>query len=311
MSELGHALRTLRLNAKLSVEEIQVGYKRVTQELLAERLGWSNAAHVSEIEKGGRLPQLETIQRWVRVCAGREPELYYLLGLAGYLPPTQLPPKDLCIRVLEDIDLKTLQTYPYPAYVIDFKTTLWMVNSVFALFMDEQTTLQRLFCFPINVFHLTFDPRLPIRHKLLHPETMYRTQTFSFKMLNMMRQHEPFYKRFVEDTAKGLLSEQAAELKRVWNETPLSTSYGFTLTREAMDFLITPDITVTLNGYIEMIFNMRDLFVIGRFEPNIARTTPKNLQAFEAICEPLRGKPSAKLWEQIDIDSLIEHYDYR
>jgi transcriptional regulator with XRE-family HTH domain len=305
MSELGYALRKLRDRSKLTSDEIQVGYRRVTQELLAERLGWSNAAHVSQIEKGSRLPQAETIQRWVTACGGTDFEIYYLLGQAGYLPLTQLPPKALCIRILEDLDLKSLQTYPYPAYVIDFQTTLWMVNSVFALFMDEQATMQSLLCSPINLFHITFDPRLPIRHKIVHPEALYHTQMLTFKMLNMMRQHEPFYKRFVGDTGKGLLPAQAAELKRIWNETPLSTSYGFTFTREAMDFLITPGLNVTLNGFVEMVFNMRDLFMICRFEPNKALTTSKNLQEFEGICEPLRGKPSAKLWEHTDVDVYL------
>jgi transcriptional regulator with XRE-family HTH domain len=305
MKELGQSLRELRRKAWVTLEEEARGHQRVTQELLAERLGWSNAAHISQIEHGSRMPQVDTLQRWVSACGGTDFEIYYLLGLAGYLPLTQLPPKEQCIAALNNIDLKSLQNYPYPAYVVDYRATLWMVNSVFAMFLDEQTTMQHLFSLPINVFQLTMDPRLPIRHKLLQPETLYPVEILSFKMHNMMRQHEPFYKRFVENTAKGLLPEQAAELKRIWDETPLSTSNGFTVTREEMDFLITPDLTVTLNGYGEMVFNMRDLFVIGRFEPNKARTSPQDLQALEALCEPLRGKPSAKLWEHTDVDVYL------
>jgi transcriptional regulator with XRE-family HTH domain len=308
MSELGHALRTLRLNAKLSAEEIQVGYKRVTQELLAERLGWSNAAHVSQIENGLRMPQAETIQRWVSACGGTDPEAYYLLGLAGYMPITQLPPREQFIPILEQVDLKTLSKHPYPAYAVDYQTTLWMANSMCALFVDAGDSIQEFFRIPINLYHLMFDPRLPIRNKIINLEETINRQMTLFKMFCMLRQHEPFYKRFVEETSKKLLPENAIELRQVWDANPLRMEDFESLHEEHIVMRFPPDVVVTFNITAINIFNVRDLFTIVQFEPNRTLTSPENMEALEALCEPMRGKPSARLWEEIEVDVFMSRY---
>jgi transcriptional regulator with XRE-family HTH domain len=310
MKEVGDSLRNLRRKARVSSEEGTRGYKRVTQELLAERLGWSNAAHVSQIENGLRLPQAETIQRWVIACEGSMSEMYYLLGIAGYLPPTKFPPKQAFIPTLELVDLKTLINHPYPAYIVDYRSVLWVVNSATALFISDATPVTAFVGGAYSLFHFIFDPRLPVRNRIHNWEEYHRRQLLLFKMYNMLRQHEPFYKNFVEDTGKRLLPENAAELRRSWEETPMDAVDLEVLNREPILLQLTPDIVIQFHHHTENIFNIADLFIVIRFEPD-ANTPQEYLQVLEAICEPLRGKPSAKLWEQIDIDSLIEHYDYR
>ena len=43
------ALRKMRKQAQITEHERQIGFTRMTQDLLASRLDWSTAAHISEI----------------------------------------------------------------------------------------------------------------------------------------------------------------------------------------------------------------------------------------------------------------------
>jgi transcriptional regulator with XRE-family HTH domain len=309
MSELGDALRKLRVHSKLTPEEVQRGYKRVTQDLFAERMGWRNAPHVSEIEKGWRVPEAETISRWVRACGGTMNDDYYLRGLAGYLPPTHLPDINQILAVLKQIDHDSVSKHPYPSYIVDYRNWVWTFNNVCQIYFDHNEGLiHDLVGRPVGLFHLMFDPRLPVRQKLTDTDGFFVRQVTLFKMMNMKRQHEPFFKNYAEEIGRTLLPPQAQEFKRVWNSTKAALDGTDPMHRETLNVCFSLDTEISFNIFAENIYNFQDLFAVIRLEPDKDHTTAENLAKLEAMCAPHRGKPSACLWDVIDPTEFIKQY---
>jgi transcriptional regulator with XRE-family HTH domain len=310
MSELGDALRKLRLSTRPTKAETQRGFRRMTQELLAERLGWKNSSHVSEIEKGRRTPEAETIVRWVRACEGSMNDEYYLTGLGGYLPMTKLPNLTDLLAVLNQINQDSVSRHPYPSYIVDYRNWVWGFNSVCQIFFDEgDGTIHDLIARPVSLFHLMFDPRLPVRNKLVDGESFQARQIALFKMMNMKRQHEPFFKNFAEEISKDLNRQQAAEFKRLWNSASLSLNGVGAMHREQLIACFSLDIEITFNIFAENIYNFQDLFAVIRLEPDRELTTPQNLAELDAMCAPYRGMPSALLWEGSDFEGFVKRHD--
>lgn len=305
---LADALRRLRLEAALLPEEVRRGYKRVTQELLAERLGWANAAHVSEIENSKRQPDRFTIERWVKVCGGTSEQEHYAQGLAGNVPLTKLPAADQIVAVLSEIDQDTLRKHPYPAYMLDYRNTIWAFNGACDIFLQDGESLKTLLQRRTNLFQLMFDHRLPLRRSFVEPDDLYRSQIRTFKQINLVRQHEPFYRRLPESVTSTLTDEDATLLGQYWSMPAVKPS---ALHRNRVVVRVDDGsgdgLVINFLIRAEYVYNYANIFGAVCLEPD--PDFDQDIAAIDAAFAPFQGRPSSLLWDEVDIHGLVEDYN--
>jgi transcriptional regulator with XRE-family HTH domain len=91
----------------------------------------TNQAHISRIESNRKHPQYSTL---VRLCEALDlpaPKRSYLLALAGYPVQPTLPRRAEVEALLGEI-VPVLQSYPYPALLMDGGERVWYVNPLLA-----------------------------------------------------------------------------------------------------------------------------------------------------------------------------------
>lgn len=302
---LAQYLRRLRQDAALTEDEAKRGYKRVTQELLAARLGWASSAHVSEIETGKRTPSEDTVTDWVRACGGDGDQLYHARGLAGTIPLTGLPPADQIIAYMRTIDQTTLSRHPYPAYILDYRNLIWAFNSACEIFaLTKGITLQAILRRRTDLFQLLFDRRLVLLDTVVNVDELHRTQVAAFRQINVRRQHEPFYRRLPESVATTLQPADAAQFLGYWGRSSGASARPMHRNRAVVRL---GGVTVDFMIRAEQVYNDGILFSAICLEPN--PTVEQDFEAINALFAPYRGGPSALLCDLIDVAALVEEYN--
>ncbi len=99
-----------------------------SQEELAFACG-TGQAHISRIESGRQLPEYTTL---IHICGALQlakVDRAYLLALAGYNEALPLPDAETARAVLAKLR-PVIDTYPYPASVIDEGERIWQFNQL-------------------------------------------------------------------------------------------------------------------------------------------------------------------------------------
>lgn len=304
---LGQFLRSLRRKAKITPEEVQHGFTRVTQELLAARIGWTSAAHISEIETDKRIPDAATIQRWIAACGASHADLYHALGMSGGMPKPLIPDANAIITLLESVIARDLRPRGYPAYIVDYRNTVWAANGPTAIFFAGYADMCQQVERSLNLFNPVFDSRIPFYQHVHQREQFQIGQILQYRAVNVRNQHAPFYRSFPEKLAAQLLPEDADAFLTMWaavhamDELPEmvihTVEFGYTLTDNC---------PATFTIYDDYVKNFDHMFACIYMELNRAQTPDP--QGVDALFAPLCDLPVVKLWDLIDVDDLLERY---
>jgi transcriptional regulator with XRE-family HTH domain len=91
----------------------------------------TDQAHISRIENDRYHPQFETLVRICDALALSQTERAYVLARAGYHVVRPLPDRD-AVHLISSKLAPLLDTYPYPALLIDEGERIWYLNAPFA-----------------------------------------------------------------------------------------------------------------------------------------------------------------------------------
>jgi transcriptional regulator with XRE-family HTH domain len=302
MVTVGQELRRLRMR------------RGISQFDLAVCMEWKGTNPIIQIEKDRRIPRPDTIERLGHCLGLSYLEIHYLNGLAGYVLPTRMPPRDLLIETLEQIaDLIT--DFPYPAYVFDYQYRFWLFNPFVAVFLGEAMPLLQARSF--DVFDMVFDSRLGLRPHIADLQNTEQEIVFTFKATNGFRQHEAFFQSLPERKMDTLIPEDYAAFKAVWQALDMNTIaslnslqvVNFYARQERGDLqLALPEGTVSCHLRVEPVFHLGDLFRLGTFLPVDSADQPGNKARAEAIFGQYRSAAgqSIKVWEHIDLDQFYD-----
>lgn len=198
--------------------------KGIAQKHLAGIWGLKGTAPIVAIEKNCRHPTVKTIEQWIQAVEASPIELQIALGIAGYIPITTLPPLEEIISKLTHL-LEDLGARNYPAYIVDYRLTLWAANDLTDA-ITGKSTIKWLMSHHANLFDVFFNTGLGIfGDSPSHMQTKTE-QVRRFKQLNIMRQHEPFFCAYPDCMRERLniSKEDYKTFERIWNDTVLSVS---------------------------------------------------------------------------------------
>lgn len=285
--------------------------KGIPQKTLAELLEWKGTAPIVEIEKGRRRPSPETIIQWVNALKGTDLDRHFALGLAGYLPNTQFPPLATIIEHLTQLAF-TFRDQKYPAYIIDYHLTLWVINPL-TVALTGKLHPRDLLARHVNLFDVFFNGRLGI--------PVYETSSFElkarqierFKVLNIQRHHEPFFCAYPE-CMKGRLDlpdADYAEFEKAWRSTSSETAAQPNI---GLVWSLPPQQKRGAPLYFETvpqpIFTLNNCFVMATHRPYNHPNDPENVGRVEAYLDSFRpiDEPNFTLWEDGDAQRLLDSY---
>ncbi|MBN1966519.1 MAG: hypothetical protein JW910_17845 [Anaerolineae bacterium] len=288
----------------------------ISQFDLAVCMDWKGTSPVIQLEKDRRVPQPDTIARLGKCLSLNYLELHYLTGLAGYIPPTRLPPRDYVIETLDHI-AAIIADFPYPVYVVDYQMRFWLANRATAILSLGDLDLWRgLMARPLNAFDIVFDSRLGFRPHIPDLPQFDREQVFRFKATNSFRQHEPFFLALPE-RMRTLEPDDYRAFEAAWNAIDMTT-----LTRiqpvQVADFyarmeqgdirLAFPEGPVSFHLRVDSILHLGDLFSVITYVPVASAALPDNKARAEAISAAYRpdvGDP-VRVWDVTDITPFFE-----
>lgn len=174
-----------------------------TQEDLAVAIG-TDKAHINRIERNRQHPELRTLQRIADALGLSYGERCYLLGLAGYgLHATWPTPEETAAVLRRTWPL--IESYPYPAAVVDTLERIWDINTVQARVYacnfgsprreDYLARWQGHFTAEIN-----FDPVVKerIRRLMAEPDRFLRRTVARFYWAYQQRQSDPMFEQALE-----------------------------------------------------------------------------------------------------------------
>lgn len=178
--------------------------KRISQEQVSQKMGWADSSRLSKIEQG-RAPKLkrETLDKLFSALGLEEYERGDFLYTGGYLPTDEEIQK-----VLEQVKNK-IDTWPYPAYLMDFSWRLLFCNipNLLAINFGEdalefvnttKTNILEYAVMPSDQFPSTVEKG--DSPNSLKPFAI--AQIASFKTENYRFQNEDWYKKLVKKLMK-------------------------------------------------------------------------------------------------------------
>jgi DNA-dependent RNA polymerase auxiliary subunit epsilon len=189
---------------------------------------------------------------------------FYLHGLAGKLPPMRMPRPAQIQRTLTQYEAK-LKAHPYPMYVLDvLNFRFWLANApLIGLIggLERAHTLAGT-----SVFQLLFSRQLGVAGQFGDKlATVQEGQVRRYKAMNRFRRHEAFYMEYPERLRDqdGLTAEEYAEFAALW--TTVEPAQDETL-YSTLAMQVPNSSTVTFELKVEVIFNLKDLFTVTRFD---------------------------------------------
>jgi transcriptional regulator with XRE-family HTH domain len=295
---LGDLLRRLRKQATITQQEFALGHKRLTQELLAYRLGWQTAAQVSQIENGQRRPEAYTLERILEQLNVSVADHYLAYGLAGYLPSTRWPQTDTLINHLDSIIGQAASAYPFPFYVLDYRNYFWGCSFSFVKLFLDKTNLTKEFHRPLNLFHCLFDRALPFVNYIQQLDDLRRDLLCRFHAINIQRQHEPDINQLPQLLSQTIPhAADRDELHQFWQETRAVESISLTQEHEAtINFDLGDMLCVRLRYIVEPIYQLNNLFHIVHFFPQTSDA------AYNWHAD---NYPPVKVWDYIVPEDII------
>lgn len=284
----------------------------ISQFDLAVCMEWKGTNPIIQIEKDRRIPKTETIERWGECIGLNYLEIHYLNGLAGYVLPTRLPPRDVVVRTLEYV-ADMIKDVPFPAYVVDYQFRIWLTNPATTLFtLGDAAKLHAYMQRPLNVLDMIFDSSLGMRSTMENLPFVEQAQIFRFKASNAFRQHEAFFQAYPEcmnylspeDYTNFVKHWQSIDMAAVANikSMPLTQYYARMEWGDIQSVLPQGDMAFHL--MVESILQLGDLFQIVTLLPVVSAKLPENKAQAEAIIRKVvpTDAQTLKLWELVDIE---------
>lgn len=260
-------VKTANLPFAEGLQALRNRAQKSTYAVARKCMGWNSESPYLLIEQGRRMPDQDTIIRLVKCLEGSYADQSLLLGLAGYLPPMQVPTLEDIQRELQPI-IETIQGYPYPVYLLDRSFTYWVANPAAKMLVNRMNDADSLGERFASAFDLSFDSRLGISKGIQNIDALRQEQIRRFKGLNVLHQHEAFYRDFRSFMQERLLPEDFAVFDEVWQTT--SIEQPFTAAMQQLGYIrfsVSAEINVEFNFFADRVFFLGDFFELVRFNP--------------------------------------------
>jgi hypothetical protein len=300
-------IKTANLPFAEALQALRSRAERSTYAVARKCMGWNSESPYLLMEQGRRMPDQDTIVRLVKCLDGTFAEQCLLLGLAGYLPPMQVPTLDQIQRELQPI-IETIQSYPYPVYLLDRSFTYWVANPAAKMLVNRMNNVDSLGQRTASAFDLSFDSRLGISTGIKNIEALRQEQIRRFKGLNVLHQHEAFYRNFPEFMQQRLLPEDFVIFDAVWRQTSIEQPYTAALQQLGyICFGVAEDINVEFNFFADRVFFLGDFFELVRFNPV---PTTENQQLAQTLFGMFQDTQETcfKVWDVADAANILSRY---
>lgn len=292
------ALRGLRAHNHKTIREVGVCME------------WKGDSPYLWMEQGRRLPDQETLLKLVDCLGGTFSDQCLLLGLAGYLPPVQVPSLSQIKTQLAPL-MGILRANPYPSYILDRGFTYWVANPAATMMVGSQQVVDEMGVKATSAFDLAYDTRLGIAARIANIDSLRLEQVRRFKGLNIFCQHEAFYKAYPQFMQPRLTPQDYALFERVWETTSVEQRDAAPAQELGYISLDIPGMAkVEFNFFADRVFFLGDFFELVRFNP---LPIPENLQMAEMLFGHFRdtGQDCFKIWDVTDADLLLARYRTR
>jgi transcriptional regulator with XRE-family HTH domain len=202
--------------------------KRLSQLEVSLRIGWSDTTRLSKIEQGrvGK-PTRETIEKVIKALDLNEQEKGEFLYQGGYLP------SDEEIKAIIKEFAKKIDSWPYPAYMMDLSWRLLYCNPLSLIaFNLPLSWLKDVPIYKPNVLEFPFLPKDQYPVDVEKGEDIKSLKSFqlaqiaNFKTENFRYQKETWYKRIVQNMMKS------EEFRDLWFTVSLKEYYKKLLDHE-------------------------------------------------------------------------------
>lgn len=188
--------------------------KRLSQQEVSLRIGWSDSTRLSKIEQGrvGK-PTIETIEKIINALDLTEQEKGEFLFTGGYLPTE----KEIKKFVKENKE--RLDKWKYPAYLIDFSwRCLYMNTKTADAFGFSEKLLKSIPKLKPNLLEFVIAPKEVMPVEIFKGDDEESLQPFNiaqiaqFKVEQIGRENDSWYKKLIEKLAGN------ENFRKIWNE---------------------------------------------------------------------------------------------
>jgi len=300
-------IKTANLPFAEALQSLRARSQKSTYAVARKGMGWNSESPYVLMEQGRRMPDQDTIVRLVKCLDGTFADQCLLLGLAGYLPPMQVPTLDQIQRELQPI-IEAIQGYPYPVYLLDRSFTYWVANPAAKMLVNRMNDADSLGERFASAFDLSFDSRLGISKGIQNVEALRQEQIRRFKGLNVLHQHEVFYRDFRNFMQQRLLPEDFVIFDEVWRTTLIEQPYTAAVQQLGyIRFAVAEDMNVEFNFFADRVFFLGDFFELVRFNPV---PTAENQQLALTLFGGFQDSKDDcfKVWEVADANKILSRY---
>jgi transcriptional regulator with XRE-family HTH domain len=282
-NSLGSLIRKLRKEAGL------------TQQQLADQIGYSSYEIISRWENNKQKPTIDVLVKIARATKASEDELYELIMTEHHVQ-THFLPCATTLAQLKDV-ARHMERLTCPAYLLDYRGRFWAINSGIAQLMG--VSLEKMWNLKISLLDVVFDSRLPFKAKLGNFEAFAIHQIACFKMTNLYRRHEPFYQNVIINLQQKLLSEDFNDLRRLWNKVTDKKPYTFI--SQVWQPVVFQEGDTRRNYYLHAnsVHQLgKDLFTLVWYQPENWQQLP--------VLQPSASQKVLCLWDIINVSEIFE-----
>lgn len=290
---LGEHLRKLRKARQITTHEVKVWLDMDYQSRNSAEStrNSANVSYINAVERGEKRLSRSQLQRILDLYQPSYPDQVNAFGYAGYIPPTKLPYLSEIKRMLAP-HTQFIAEKAFPAYIVDFRAEVWAINHVTTALVRPNTPLN-LLQDGINLCDVFYNPKHSMRGRI--PDTEFPAfvleQTKRIKILNVLRQFEPFYQNFVNGIAAGLSPTDAELFRTAWERA----AYDPTLLNSRSTYMLVPE-GVRFEVRPLMLPHHFGLFYLIEHYP-IPDDNAEVFKQAEAILSPYRVPKVYHLWD--------------
>lgn len=298
LRELGRRIAARRKD--LNLTQLQVTY----------HLSLGSIQTLSKWENGHQRPETDNLQALAELLQLSYTEQFMWFGLAGYIPLTTLPSREQIAQQLVCYSDDVAQD-PFPSVVVDYRFTLWVLNASAVNVLGGYASAAAILAahFP-TVLDVVFRDEVGISNFVTsNLDQARRLKVRLFKLYNINRRHEPFYRRFL-DLMREHLGPCYPKFEQVWRATDI----GLEPIRHKFNEGI-----VEVSGYLTpeeespLVFKLRleptfhfPQFAIMRWYPAVMDA--EIARQIEGINSQRESDQAIRLWEVADVQPLLDRY---
>jgi len=286
--------------AEILIAEIKAQRNRIgKQAIVADKLHIHHTL-ISKYETGKAPPTAHYLKALAECAKLSNGEVDYWLGLAGYMPTTQMPDLDQIKSKLE-LYCQDIERSVFPVAIVDYRLGFWAMNAAVHNVngFGEDVARQILSSGRGNMLEMGLDERFACE-TTQQPDSARQATFALFESININRRHENFYINFEEIMRKKLRASSKAFtiFRKYWNSSV------------EMSRILRISLTTGQEGKVvshrEQVEFVRDLpqFAVVRFVPQ-TNALAEALQKRSATIQPV-----LKLWDvMLNVEVLIREYN--